>query len=631
VITSLPASGAEWFVAAGASGNGSSSSPFGSIQSALNVAGAGDRITVRPGTYVGRIATVRGGTASARIILRSEKGRGTVIVTAPGVVFSVSHAYVSVDGIVFDGQYAVGRPLDVNSGGDGFSLVNSEVRRSSRDCVALHGGLNDVLIDHSLIHHCLNAANGGTDAHGIVAGAVRNVTLRDTEIHTFSGDGFQADPGRSPAGWGGVTIENSKIWLAPLPQATNGFPAGAVTGENAVDTKVAASAPRARLVIRNSEFSGFRHGRITNQAALNLKENVDVTVNRVTVSDSEIAFRNRGPSSVTGGKGAWITVENAVVYNVTTAFRYENNIQILRVWNSTLGLNVTSSFHSAGSSMSGLDVRNLLNLGSTLPKEAAGRSSNKLATISTFVDAQSDNYQLNSGAPAVNGGETISSVTTDRIGVARPQGSRYDVGAFELPLSGGSDGAGGEPATADDIVLYAGVTGHTFGAWQRLALGSAAGGFRLSHQDAGAPASGVLAMPTNHFDVTFKAVANVPYRVWIRGFAGFNLVSNDSAWVQFSGAVDGTGHPLWRIGTSQAALYVLEACQGCGVSGWGWQDLGGTEGLGPTVRFATTGSQTIRVQTREDGLSIDQIFISPKTYLQEAPGLPRNDVTIVPQ
>ena len=43
-----------------------------------------------------------------------------------------------------------------------------------------------------------------------------------------------------------------------------------------------------------------------------------------------------------------------------------------------------------------------------------------------------------------------------------------------------------------------------------------------------------------------------------------------------------------------------------------WQDNGWGHGvLGPVIYFATTGTQRMRVQTREDGLSIDRIILSP--------------------
>jgi hypothetical protein len=74
----------------------------------------------------------------------------------------------------------------------------------------------------------------------------------------------------------------------------------------------------------------------------------------------------------------------------------------------------------------------------------------------------------------------------------------------------------------------------------------------------------------------------------------------------------------------------LEACSGCGLSGWGWQDNGwGTGVLGPLVYFQTTGPQTLRVQTREDGLAIDQIVLTGTTVIDQSPGAETNDSTIL--
>ena len=78
--------------------------------------------------------------------------------------------------------------------------------------------------------------------------------------------------------------------------AENGFAAGAVPGENAMDTKAAAANVRSRITVRDTIASGFRGGLISNMAAFNFKENVDATVDGVTVFDSEIAFRLRGPA-----------------------------------------------------------------------------------------------------------------------------------------------------------------------------------------------------------------------------------------------------------------------------------------------------------------------------------------------
>ena len=418
------AAATEWFVAPEGQGRGTDTQPFGRIQDALAMAEPGDTVTVRPGTYRESIRTVRNGLADAPITLRAATRR-QVIVTAPGRVMTVQHGHFIADGLVLDGQYGLDDLVRVPDAGHHLQLRDSELRRSSRDLIDL-GRPDDVLIEGCLLHHALNPTDGRSDAHGVAAGSVRRLQIRDTEIHTFSGDGIQVDPGRAAPGWGDVTVERVTIWLAPLPAAENGFPAGAIPGENAVDTKASAGLPRATILVRDVTASGFRSIEPgNNYAAFNLKEHVDATIDRVTVFDSEIAFRLRGAS--TGG--ARVTITNAVVHDVLTAFRYEDDIRDLHIWNSTIGSGVTRVFQAASSDAAGLDVRNLLVLGA-LPSEARG-ATNRSARPSEFVAPAVHDYALAPTAESIDKGVVIPENTTDRRGVLRPQGRGYDVGAFE--------------------------------------------------------------------------------------------------------------------------------------------------------------------------------------------------------
>jgi hypothetical protein len=51
--------------------------------------------------------------------------------------------------------------------------------------------------------------------------------------------------------------------------------------------------------------------------------------------------------------------------------------------------------------------------------------------------------------------------------------------------------------------------------------------------------------------------------------------------------------------------------------------------LGPLVYFAAGGTHTLRVQTREDGFSLDQIVLSAADYLNTSPGALKHDTTIL--
>jgi len=124
----------------------------------------------------------------------------------------------------------------------------------------------------------------------------------------------------------------------------------------------------------------------------------------------------------------------------------------------------------------------------------------------------------------------------------------------------------------------------------------------------------------------------VAYHLWVRGKADRDKRVNDAVMVQFSGSVDAAGAPAYRIGTTLATDVNLADCNGCHLSGWGWQDNGwGRNVVGPAIYFEQPGAQTIRVQVKEDGFSIDQIVLSAETFLTVAPGALKNDTMIVPR
>lgn len=189
-------------------------------------------------------------------------------------------------------------------------------------------------------------------------------------------------------------------------------------------------------------------------------------------------------------------------------------------------------------------------------------------------------------------------------------------------LLGISAGLASSAGAQTDIVLTPVSASARAGNWSVTSDSTAANGQAMRHANANASKlTTALASPTHYFDLTFTATAGVPYRLWLHGKADSNYWGNDSVFVQFADSVTSTGAATYRIGTTSAADVNLEDCSGCGLNGWKWQDngWGGPTALGPAIYFAATGTQRLRVQTREDGLSIDQIVLSPSRYLNTAP------------
>jgi hypothetical protein len=184
---------------------------------------------------------------------------------------------------------------------------------------------------------------------------------------------------------------------------------------------------------------------------------------------------------------------------------------------------------------------------------------------------------------------------------------------------------------SDDIILLA-SSARLVGAWRVMSTAGAAGGTAAVLPNTNrAKAVTPRANPADYFELTFTVTANVPYHLWVRGKADGNLKDNDSVHIQFTNSLDESGAATWRIGSTTSAEVNLEDCSGCGNSAWGWEDNGwGAVGtLGPDIRFATGGQQTMRVQNREDGFFIDQIVLSPSTYRTSSPGANKNDTTIL--
>jgi PKD repeat protein len=180
-----------------------------------------------------------------------------------------------------------------------------------------------------------------------------------------------------------------------------------------------------------------------------------------------------------------------------------------------------------------------------------------------------------------------------------------------------------------DIVLHAAKAPVRAGTWAVVADSTAADGFAMANPILGAPEVKIpLANPKNYFQMTFPAYAGKAYHLWIRGKSADNSYHNDSVYVQFSDSVTSGGTAVDRIGTTSAAAVALQRCFGALEQGWGWTDNGWC-GLGANIQFSTTGTHTIRVQVRADGFSIDQIVLSPQTYLAAAPGPRVNDKTIL--
>ena len=187
---------------------------------------------------------------------------------------------------------------------------------------------------------------------------------------------------------------------------------------------------------------------------------------------------------------------------------------------------------------------------------------------------------------------------------------------------------------ATTVVLYAAKGAITGTRWEIAADTTAAGGTALRNPNLNenkvAPA---LAAPASYVEMSFPAMKNTPYHMWVRLRAELDSAQNDSVHIQFNDAVTAPGSttPMAQIGTATSAEFILQDGPSGGADvRWGWTD-NGWDKPADFIYFPTSGTHTLRIQQREDGPYVDQIVLSPTTYFSAAPGPHTNDTTILPE
>ena len=251
-------------------------------------------------------------------------------ITKPGVY----------ENYLVDSEWAGGNRVKITA--DNVTLRHCEIRNATGNGVGVFG--KNVTIEDCKIHHLLNSTfDRQHDAHGIT-GRWFNVTIRNCEIFYVSGDCVQFDPDRKSTGK--VQIENCTFWTGPLPANAAGFKKGERPGENAFDSKTPPKGPRCELAMRNCLMYGWNQpAQVSNMAAINLKENVQATVENCLFRDNEICFRLRGP---TGRGDARVTVNNCAIFDAKVGVRIEDKIRDLKIRNLAFGAGVARKYHMVG-------------------------------------------------------------------------------------------------------------------------------------------------------------------------------------------------------------------------------------------------------------------------------------------
>ena len=412
LLAALFAHATTYYVAPGGNdGNpGTSASPFATIQKASNVAVAGDTIDVRPGTYVGaKFAT--SGTSSLPITVHGETG---AIVNAKGPLNSNSDnlwirdaSYIIIEGFEVTAAPRAGIAVqgEPTAEAHGIVLRNNFCHNNSRWGI-FSGYAEGIHVQNN------ETSYSGTE-HGIyVSNSSDNPVISGNRSHHNYASGIQINA--DPALPGDGIISNALIDSNIIYE--NGV--GGAAGINLAS--VTFSVIRNNLLYNNHAggIAGWDDGDGTQWGTHN-----DKFLNNTIVQPSDgrfvISFLNG-------------STNNQVNNNILLHLGTRGSINV----DSTSEPGLNSDYNVVVNVFSYNDGSTFISLSSW---QARGHDAHSFisTTSALFVNSGANDYHLKSGSPAIDKGITVTDVLKDLDGNSRPQGSAYDIGAYEFTGGGG--------------------------------------------------------------------------------------------------------------------------------------------------------------------------------------------------
>lgn len=376
--------------------DGSRNAPWQSFSHAYTMAGPGDTVFVRGGTYAGEdmfqaMKNARGGTADNRLVIKAYPGDDTPVLN--GFSRFGLPAYTRIEGLHFQGTGTGTGGVGMGSGGS--QLVNCVFSGEGFGFAAIHATGDDILIEGNTI----DVIQSTTLDHGIYvqrgAGKViRNNTILRCQgygVHVFdeqkSGDSSQWTPFPIKD----VLIENNFISGS---EARDGIIVAKGRGGNTIDLS--------NITIRNNIITG--NGR----SGIFLREGTNINVYHNTIYQNVAASMG-----ITGP-----VRDNEDVNNVAVT----NNIFV------TAGSNQHLIMTSAGAN---IVVDNNLYWPESNPIEGI-TDPRAMFADPLLVDPANRDFHILATSPAMDTGVPIESITQDFEGSLRPQFDGYDIGADEF-------------------------------------------------------------------------------------------------------------------------------------------------------------------------------------------------------
>ena len=338
----------------------------------------GDTLIIKVGTYTEGIegnAIPSGISNGQRTIVQAAAGETVIINGANSSGYTVTienKDYITLDGIIFDGANAT---VDR-------AVINMGTRGATGD-----PGVHYITVQNGIVRRMGANSLDCIETHGYPSGLSSNLVFKNLEVY----------------GCG-----SSRLYHGIYLNSRDSIVEDSVIHDNAFGHGIHIYSSDGTL---NASNNVFRNNRIYGNGSFC----IGLYSGSNNIAYNNLCYGNGGNTGSGGIRTDYGSV-NAKIYNNTI---YNNSGNAIWIGAGAANTIVQNNIGWANGSDG---VRN---------EGTATIVSNNLFTDPSFVNSAAADFHLQSTSPAINAGVALSEVTTDYDGVSRPQGSAYDIGAYE--------------------------------------------------------------------------------------------------------------------------------------------------------------------------------------------------------
>lgn len=359
---------------------GTQSQPFRTFKKAISPLVPGDTLYIRGGLWTEQIDLMtpnKSGTSGNYLKIAGYPGETVTIRYADPYVNSYgpiksrgTRGYLIFENLVLDGSNTTEKTnWQIRQGNHHFILRNIEIKNFRSTGLFIQA--NDIQVINCSIHDQITV---GTYRHYGIYFNGANGLIQGSKIYNNPGGGIHAYPG-----------------------------------------------PISNLIIRGNTVYNNSTKPDTTVGGILVYGSPSYPIANTQIYNNLVYRNSPSPSGSTGGILVGPYTSGTKVWNNTIYGNKGNGLQI----GFTASSATTKSTVAQNNISYGNGNANYLNAGTST------FSTSNITTDPKFVNAASNNFQLQSGSPAANKGVVLSSVKIDYRNIPRPKGTTYDIGGYE--------------------------------------------------------------------------------------------------------------------------------------------------------------------------------------------------------